>query len=263
MADITFLGTGNAFSAGRRSNVAFLIEGPEFSMLAETGPMIVEQLDRVYLRPADVDRLFVSHSHGDHVLGFPMLALNRLEALTPLHIYAGVSTVSSLRILSALAFSSLGPNHLDFQWHELSEEGPEEVDLAPGVRLRTAAVDHPPDSPTLAARWDFEGGPSITFVTDTRPCTASVQLAQDSDLLIHEASFSAWLDPDANAAEHYHTTAQQAGEVARKAGCKRLAVVHLSPKIGDHPKVVMEEARGGTDLEVIVPEDGERLSVTR
>jgi ribonuclease BN (tRNA processing enzyme) len=228
-------------------------------MLVESGPMILEQLSRVNLKAEDIDQVFVSHAHGDHVLGFPMLALNRVDAATPLHVYAGLSTIASLRILSALSFSSLGPDRMDLRWHQLSEEGPDEVVWKMGVRLRTVVPDHPPDAPTLSARWDFDDGGSVAFVTDTRPGDATVELARGSDLLIHEASFSVVLQPDANAAEHYHSTAAQAGEVAREAGCNRLALIHLGPEIGDRPEVLAEEARAGTDLEVIVPEDGQRV----
>lgn len=262
MVNVIFLGTGNAFSAGRRTNLALFISSPRFHMLVETGPLIVEQLHRVGLQASDVDRLLVTHAHGDHVLGFPMLALNRLEAGTPLHVYAGVSTISSLRMLSTLAFSSLSTDRLDLHWHELSEESPDRVTLTPHVTLYTDLLDHPPGVPTLGIRWDFDSGLSVTFVTDTRPTHTSVELARDSDLLIHEASFSALLEPDANPYEQYHSTAQQAGSLARKAGCKQLALVHLGPEIGEQPDALIDEARAGTDLEVIVPEDGERITVT-
>jgi ribonuclease Z len=262
MVNVTFLGTGNAFSAGKRTNVCLLIEAAEFRMLVETGPMVLEQLSRVGMRAIDVERLFVTHGHGDHVLGFPMLALNRLGAATPLHVYAGLSTIASLRILSTLAFSSLSTDQLNLRWHEISQEGPDEVELSTGVKLRTILPDYPPGVPTLAARWEFDDGASVTFITDTRPGQASVELARDSDLLIHEASFSAILEPDADPYAHYHSTAQQAGEIARKAGCKRLALVHLGTESGDRPDVLIEEARAGTDLEVIVPDDGDQIRVT-
>jgi ribonuclease Z len=261
MVTVTFLGTGGAFSAGRRTNLALLIESREFRMLIETGPMVMQQLNRVGLRSSDIEHLFVSHAHGDHVLGFPMLALNRIQAPEPLHVYAGLSTIASLRILSALAFSSLRPDQFNLAWHSLSEERADRADLPMGVELLTAVPDHPPDVPTLAARWDFDNGPSVTFITDTRPGDASVELARGSDLLIHEASFSAVLEPDANPGQHYHSNAEQAGTVARQAGCRRLALVHLGPEIGERPDVLIEEAQAGTDLEVIVPEDGQQLSI--
>jgi ribonuclease Z len=261
MVNVTFLGTGNAFSAGKRTNVSLLIEASEFRMLVETGPIVMEQLSRAGLQATDVGQLFVTHAHGDHVLGFPMLALNRLDTTTSLHIYAGLSTIASLRILSTLAFSTLSTDRLNLRWHEMSEEGPDEVELPFGVKLRTVLVDHPPGVPTLAARWDFDDGPSVTFITDTRPGRVNVDLARDTDLLIHEASSSAILEPDANPYEHYHSTAQQAGQIAREAGCERLALVHLGAEIGERPDILIEEARAGTDLQVIVPDDGDQIRV--
>jgi ribonuclease BN (tRNA processing enzyme) len=258
MVDVVFLGTGGAFSAGRRSNLALLIEADGFRMLVESGPVIMQQLARANLQAAGVERLFVSHSHGDHALGFPMLVLNRLGAATPLHVYAGPATIATLQAFCVLAFRSLGAHCLNLRWHELSEMESDEVELAAGVTLRTSVVPHPPGVPTLAARWDF-GGPSVTCVTDTVPSAVTVELARDSDLLVHEASFSAVLQPDEDPAAHFHTTAQQAGEIARQAGCPRLALVHLGPETGRRPDVLIEEARAGTDLQVIVPEDGERI----
>ncbi len=261
MVNVTFLGTGGAFSAGDRSPLALLIESSDFHMLIESGPVIMQQLARASLRASDIEQVFVSHAHGDHVLGFPILALNRMDAETPLQIYAGATTIASLRILSAVSFSSLSPDGIDLRWHELSEEGPDGASWPSDVQLRTAVVDHPPGLPTLSARWEFHGGPSITFVTDTRPGEASVELAWESDLLIHEASFSAVLEPDAEPAKHYHSTAAQAGETARKAACKRLALVHLGPQIGRHPDILTREARNGSDLDVIIPDDGQVLTV--
>jgi ribonuclease Z len=225
--------------------------------------MIVEQLDRVGLKAADIDRLFITHGHGDHVLGFPMLALNRIDATKPLRVYAGLSTLGTLRILTAASFSSLSPSRIDVRWHELSEDEEDEVSWASGVQLRTVVADHPAGTPTLSARWYFEDGPSVTFITDTRPSEVSVELARGSDLLIHEASFSAVLEPDADAGAHCHSTAQQAGEIARRAECRRLALVHLGAEIGERPDVLAEEARADTDLEVIVPEDGQSLTLGR
>jgi ribonuclease Z len=261
MAEVVFLGTGNAFSTGRRGNLALLIERSGFRMLVEAGPVIMEQLTRVHLQASDVECLFISHSHGDHTLGFPMLTLSRLQASSSLHVYAGSHTIAIVQTLGALTFSNLKPHPINVQWHGLSEEGPDETSLTSDVTLRTAVLSHPPGVPTLAARWDFADGPSITFATDTRACDATVELAWGSDLLIHEASFSAVLQPDQDPGLHCHSSAQQAGEIARRADCKRLALVHLAPEIGKYPDVLIKEARAGTDLSIIVPEDGERLSL--
>ncbi len=260
--DILFLGTGGAFSAGQRTNVALLIETNGFRMLVEVGPVIMQQLTRANLQADEIEQLFVSHSHGDHTLGFPMLALNRLPDPPPLHIYASTAVTVALQALWELAYHGFGIERLNLRWHELPERGPGKIELTEDITLRTAVVPHPPGVPTLAARWDFAGGPSVTFVTDTLANAATVELARDSDLLIHEASFSAVLQPDIDPTRHFHSTARQAGEIARRAGCSRLALVHLGPEIGGHSDVLAEEARAGTDLHVIVPDDGERIHLS-
>lgn len=259
MVEIVFLGTGGAFSSERRGNVALLIEAGGFRMLVEAGPEVVRQLARINLQPADIERLFVSHSHGDHALGFPMLVLGRLKAASRLHVYAGRNTLATLNMLWTLAYADFDSHYLKCDWHRLSECGTSETELARGVTLRTVVVPHPPGVQTLAARWDFAEGTSFTFATDTTANADTIELARGCDLLIHEASYSDVLEPDNDPAVHFHSSAQQAGEVARQADCPRLALVHFGPEIGDYPDVLAEEARAGTDLQVIVPEDGETI----
>lgn len=263
MVEIAFLGTGGAFSVGRRSHLGVLLEAGGFRMLAEIGPSVPQQLARAGLRPADVDLLFVTHPHGDHTLGFPILALNRLESPAPFHIYAGATTIAVLRMLWLLAYPGFDDRRFNPSWHELSERQEDCQEVFPGITMRTAVMPYPPDVPTLAARWEFDGGPAVTLVTDTYANPVAVDLARGSDLLIHEASFSATLEPGRDPAAAFHCTARQAGEVARQAGCRHLALVHLGPVIGDRPEVLIEEARAGTDLEVIVPEDGQRLRLSK
>jgi len=262
MTEVAFLGTGDAFSAGRRSNVALLIEDADFRMLVEAGPTVMQQLARANVQAVDIEQLFVSHSHGDHVLGFPMFALNRsFESSPRLHVYAGSNTIATLKMLWALVYTGYGSHRLKCEWHNLAEHNSDRMMLSHGVTLRTAVASHPPGTPTLAARWDFPDGTSVTFATDTLPCASVVELARGSDLLIHDAFSSVELQPDIDHSAYFHSTAQQAGEVARQAGCPRLALVHMSPKVGVHPDVLVAEAVAGTDLQVIVPEDGERISV--
>jgi ribonuclease BN (tRNA processing enzyme) len=205
--------------------------------------------------------VFISHSHGDHTLGFPILALNRMDAPGPLRVYAGLDTAAALRLLCILAFRGLSLDRFRLRWQELSEETEDRRALGSGVVLRTAVMPHPPGVPTLAARWTFGAQRALTYVTDTYANPTAVELARGSDLLIHETSFSATLEPELDPSEIYHATAQQAGEIARAAGCQRLALIHLGRPIGGRIDVLIEEAQAGTDLEVIVPEDGQRIEV--
>ena len=69
-------------------------------------------------------------------------------------------------------------------------------------------------------------GRKVVYTGDTSPCEATVALARDADLLIHEATFGDELIE--KALESGHSTPSQAAEVAKKAGVKRLVLTHIS-----------------------------------
>ena len=76
--------------------------------------------------------------------------------------------------------------------------------------------------------------PSFTvfaYTTDTRPCTGTLELAKDADLLVHEATFS---EKDAELARTTgHSTAHEAALQAKAAGAKSLLLTHFSARYPD------------------------------
>ena len=73
-----------------------------------------------------------------------------------------------------------------------------------------------------------EIGRKVVYCTDTVFCYAAVELAQDADVLIHEATFA---HQDAEMAfERLHSTSTMAAQVALLAGVKQLIMTHFSPR---------------------------------
>lgn len=73
-----------------------------------------------------------------------------------------------------------------------------------------------------------EIGRKIAYCTDTVYCDGAVELAQDADVLIHEATFA---HQDANLAfERLHSTSTMAAQAALVAGVKLLIMTHFSPR---------------------------------
>lgn len=83
-------------------------------------------------------------------------------------------------------------------------------------------------------------GLKIVYAIDTRPADTVKHLAKNADLLIHDGGFSEDRRPKAQ--EYYHSTAKEAAQVAKTAGAKRLALVHISAVTRDD-SVLLREAR--------------------
>lgn len=71
-------------------------------------------------------------------------------------------------------------------------------------------------------------GMVVAFVMDTRPCAGAVALAQDADLLVMEATYTA--ADQVLATEHAHSSAADAANTARDAKVKQLAITHFSQR---------------------------------
>ena len=73
-----------------------------------------------------------------------------------------------------------------------------------------------------------ETGRKVVYCTDTVFCDAAVELAQDADVLIHEATYA---HQDAEMAfARLHSTSTMAAQVALLAGVKQLIMTHFSPR---------------------------------
>lgn len=83
-------------------------------------------------------------------------------------------------------------------------------------------------------------GHSFAYVTDTRYCHNSVELARNVTLLYHEATFDETLSDKAD--ETGHSTASVAARVAKEAMAHRLVLGHFSARYTNE-FVLMKEAR--------------------
>lgn len=71
-------------------------------------------------------------------------------------------------------------------------------------------------------------GKIITILGDTRKTHASVRLAVNADVLVHESTYGK--GDEKIARNHGHSTNLQAAEVAKEAGVKRLLLNHISAR---------------------------------
>ena len=108
------------------------------------------------------------------------------------------------------------------------------------VRVTATLVDHRPVYPSFGFRFDTDDG-SIAFSGDTAPSENLVELAKDVDILVHEVISRSWVeglfpDPTTPQAQGLiqhllgaHTTVEDVGGVAERAGARTLVLNHLVP----------------------------------
>ena len=103
-------------------------------------------------------------------------------------------------------------------------------------------------------------GRKIVYTGDTRPVPARIAgVAQDADLLIHDATYD---DTEKDrAAEFYHATAGQAGEAAAAAGALTLALIHISSRYTD-ADTHLNHAKKKFSGRVIAPQDLDMVEVS-
>jgi ribonuclease BN (tRNA processing enzyme) len=189
MLELSFLGSGNAFTVGGRYWSSFLLNGRH---LFEAPPTLLPHLKRLGVPLADIRAVFISHFHGDHFLGLPFLFLEYLH-VTPrrddLYIVGPPGVEEMMEGLAETAFPNVGHADAGYQrrYLEAAADRQQTVDelcfqafpmkhggerLASfGYRLR------------LAER-------VLAYTGDTELCDELFALAEGADVLVLDCSYS-------------------------------------------------------------------------
>jgi ribonuclease Z len=141
----------------------------------------------------------------------------------------------------------------------------EELGLSPGPEYSKLHAGEPVEHDGRTIQPEEVVGPArpgrrVVYTGDTRPTAATVEAAEEADLLIHEATFAD--DRRERAASTGHTTASQAAELANRASATRLALTHISTRYAGNWRKLEQEARDIFEGEnAFVAEDGQHVEV--
>jgi ribonuclease Z len=302
--DLVFLGTAGSMPTAQRAPSATLLRRGGERLLFDCGEGTQRQLLRSTVGLLELREIFLTHYHADHYLGLPgMLKTFALRGRDlPITIYGppGLRELFAAlrRIFGRLTYeyelvelragdvlaredyrleafavdhgvSACGyalveaprPGRFDVETADALgvPAGPERgalqrgepVVLADGRTVTPAAVLGP-----------ARAGRKLVLAGDTAPARSVLEAARDADLLVHEATFCE--DERERADETSHSTAADAGQIARAAGVGMLALTHLSsryfgPDVAREARAVFPETVVPRDFDVIelpLPERG-------
>jgi ribonuclease BN (tRNA processing enzyme) len=273
---LILLGTGGGPRPRKASSApAQVIVVNDAAYVVDCGDGVARQLVMANVPLANLKSVFITHHHSDHNADYGNLILlawtaglsHRVDTWGP----------PPLQRMTRLFFEM---NSYDIKVRIADEGRPPLVPLVHAHEVRTGGVvmqdenvkvtaalaHHPPVSPAFGYRFDTKDR-SIVISGDTTPTKALIELAQGADVLVHDALFEPAIDrmvarvPNAQSLKQsilsHHTSAEDAGRVAREAGVKMLVLSHLIP--ADDPEVTaqmwMDAARRSFDGEIVVGRD--------
>ena len=299
---VTFLGTSGAVPTTERNTTAIFCRRDGDKFLFDCGEGTQRQMMR-YGTGFAVSHLFVTHLHGDHVLGIPGLVqtwdFNDREEPLAIHVPRGtrqrirelvhatgadpaypirINEVSPGDVALSREDYEVRTFEVDHRTNAVGyalieddrkgrfdrEKAEEELGIPPGPKYSKLHEGKPVEHDGRVIQPEEVVGPprpgrKIVYTGDTRPVGETVETGEDADLLIHDATFT---DERADrAGETGHSTAGQAAEIARRAGAKRLALVHISSRYAGDVSGHETEAAEVFDGESFVPNDGQSVEV--
>jgi ribonuclease BN (tRNA processing enzyme) len=187
---LVFIGCGDAFGSGGRSQTCILVRGPGRPFLIDCGASAPVALQARGVEATGIGLVLVSHLHGDHFGGLPFLLLdgayNRPRS-APL-VMAGPPGIEA-RVWEALEVLYPGTRErvaarVPMRFVELDAEATTVVN---DVAVTTRVADHSPKITCFSFRVEV-GGKAIAFSGDTRWTPALGELARGADLFVCECS---------------------------------------------------------------------------
>jgi ribonuclease BN (tRNA processing enzyme) len=222
---VTFLGTGDAFSAGGRQQAAILVQHPDASFLMDCGATILAALNNQNLSFETLDYIILSHLHGDHIGGLPFLFLH-LCYIEPrsraLEILGPEGLDERIYQLYKAMYSDAASEPLPFELI-FTPLKPKKQHIAGALKIEPFHVPHLKYPPSLGYSLELDGR-RIVYSGDSGWTEELAAYAKDADLFICECSFY-----ESQAPHHlnYPTIVERLADC----GARRMVLTHLGQEV--------------------------------
>jgi ribonuclease BN (tRNA processing enzyme) len=225
VSEVIFVGTSDAFGAGGRRQSAILVRVESGTVLLDCGATTGSGLDALGISRDEIDAILVSHFHGDHFGGIPLLLLATLyedERRHPLRI-AGPPGIER-RVRELAAAMGHGLEHRAFGFRiDFEEMTPgRALEIGP-VRARAFPTHHTPDSCPHGLVLE-NGRLRIAYSGDTGWFDELPRAVASSQLFISECTYR-------HAGFEYHLNLETLEARRHEFDCGRIVLTHLGAEM--------------------------------
>ena len=217
MTSVAFLGTSNSVPDTHHDYSHLVIKGSESNVLIDCGCNPILRLQKIGIGVEDLSAIIVTHFHPDHVSGLPLLLMNLwlMGRKNPIYIYGLDYTLDRIEAMMALFNWTDWPDLFHVSLNRIANGEKEFVLKNKDFSINASKMEHL--IPSIGLRIEMvESGKTLAYSADTEPCEQMVRLAEKVDVLIHEVS-----GPIKG-----HSSAAQAGSIARRANVKQMYLIH-------------------------------------
>jgi ribonuclease Z len=262
-------------------------------LLFDAGDGAEITLENLQLPMADLDAVFITHFHNDHMADLGEV-IERSWTLGRKHkfpVYGGVGItqlINGIKTAYELDYSYRMQHHgNDFLPLEYVDVIPNPIEIGDGeskvvyekdgVVVTAFDVNHPPVEPAMGFTITF-GGKKVVISGDTAYTDTLLQQSKDADVLVSDsmnkevvaqmeaiAAKNGWSYNETifHDIQEYHIDVNELGQLAQSAGVKTLILTHMIP-ITDPANMhtlYVEPIREHFNGKIIVAHDGIRVTI--
>lgn len=256
-------GAGSPFPDDKRSGPCTAVVAGRRLFIVDAGSGSGRNIARMRLNAGQIEALFLTHYHSDHIDGLGELMLQRWiqsTARQPLQVHGPVGLEQVLQgfndaytldkgYRTAHHGQAVAPPEgfggIARPFELPADSGRKVLISEPDLEVVAFTVDHGPVQPAVGYRIRYKDR-SVVISGDTSKTASVARESKGVDLLVHEAlspvllsmleqGFAAAGRKNLSKVMHdvlnYHTTPEEAAELAQAAGVKALVLNHIVPPL--------------------------------
>jgi len=247
---VTVVGSGCGIPNPKRGSPCIAVRGGKELFAFDLGPGALRAMGTAGVAWAELDAVFITHFHTDHIGDLaPLLFAYNIPDTNrefPLRLCGPPGIEKLYENLVAAYGEWLVPKRYELFIEELADAPLEGA----AWRLEIAPAEH--SRPAYAYRFEADGA-SMVYSGDTDYSESIVSLASGCDLLILECSYPNEIEIAG------HLIPRKAADMARRTGCKKLVLTHIYPVCADYDLIA--ECKETYNGDVVLAEDGMEIEL--